>query len=220
MPLLPILIIIIILIVSFESGGWEALTAVGTIGVALLAIWGEWITEFLAGPKINIKLRNIEGNPTTRTNGIKTIYYHLSVVNERNWSLAKRVNIFCTTILRKFPNKEFLREPIIRSMPLEWSYSEIYGGAYRNIKTEDLCNLGFLDEKSGRFEINLLFCPNNVNKFIIPQEIVRLEFMAEGDNFSQKIPYYLEIVWDGEWIFDGEKMRDHLKIMEIQNLNQ
>jgi hypothetical protein len=56
--------------------------AIGTIAVAVLAIWGDRIIDFLNPPKAHIVLHNIDGRKEGGpTQGGTVISYHLKVVN-------------------------------------------------------------------------------------------------------------------------------------------
>ena len=63
----------------------EALTAFGTIAVAVVAIWGDWLKSKLAPQKLALEL-DPEAEPVTYTNGVRGIFRHLKVVNLRPWT--------------------------------------------------------------------------------------------------------------------------------------
>lgn len=68
--------------------------AVGTVGVCILAIWGNRIRSCIAGPKLEFRLHNPRGDLTWRRNGTSAIYHHLKIENKRDWSPARHVRIF------------------------------------------------------------------------------------------------------------------------------
>src|SRR2546425_6370564 len=83
-------------------------TAIGTVAVAVLAIWGDWFKARLAGPRIRLALRDARGDLTVRANGKKTIYYHVTVTNQRTWSPAKAVRILVAGVFQnKAPRPHF-----------------------------------------------------------------------------------------------------------------
>jgi hypothetical protein len=97
------------------SSIWGALTALGTICVCILAIWGDWFRAFFAGPKLKLVPYNLRGELTYLNPGnIPVIYYHLKVENERSWAPARNVRVLLVGLLRRLPNGEFKRkDPIL-----------------------------------------------------------------------------------------------------------
>ena len=63
----------------------EALTAFGTIAVAVVAIWGDWLKSKLAPQKLALEL-DPEAEPVTYSNGVRGIFRHLKVANLRPWT--------------------------------------------------------------------------------------------------------------------------------------
>lgn len=76
----------------------QLLTAIGTITVAIIAIWGDWIKIRLTPPKLKIVSLNTRGELTSFSNGTRVIFYHLKVVNSRPWSIAKNCKVLLKSI--------------------------------------------------------------------------------------------------------------------------
>ena len=88
-----------------------------------------------------------------------------------------------------------------------------------NIDTNDISDLGFLDEKGGPFKLSLYIYPNNFRGSISANGAMRVSLIASADNFtSKKSPYNLEIAWDVEWSPNPEEMQKHLVIKEVGKL--
>jgi hypothetical protein len=79
----------------------QAFIALGTVVVAILAIWGERIRALIAGPNLEFKLHNPRGNLTERQNGRRTLYYHIKIENKRRWALARRVRVLLVGIAKR-----------------------------------------------------------------------------------------------------------------------
>ena len=62
-----------------------SLSAIGTLLVAIVAIWGDWVRAKLAPPKLTIEKHNFKGSLTNFSSGQKVIFYHLKVINHRYW---------------------------------------------------------------------------------------------------------------------------------------
>lgn len=196
----------------------QVFIAVGTVAVAILAIWGEKIRDWMAGPRLEFKLHNARGDLTTRQDGQRTIYYHVKIENKRRWSIARRVRILCTTISKKAPGGSFVQESLIAPVQLTWVFSSFHE-LLPNVATDDICDLGFLNENSNQFRnqfrLSLYMYPNNFRGFISANEAMRVSLIASADNFTSKSPYVLEISWDGNWSSNLDEMRKHLVIKEV-----
>lgn len=193
----------------------QVFIAIGTVAVAILAIWGEKIRDWMAGPRLEFKLHNARGDITTRQDGLRTIYYHVKIENKRQWSPARRVRILCTAISKKAPDGSFVQEPLIIPVQLTWAFPSFHE-LLPNIATDDICDLGFLDENSRQFRLSLYIYPNNFRGFISANEAMRVSLIASADNFTSKSPYVLEISWDGNWNSNLEEMQKHLVIKEFR----
>ena len=59
----------------------EGFTAFGTVAVAVLAIWGDWVRSILAPLKLTIIKHNFSGDQTTFTPPerppVRVMFYHL-----------------------------------------------------------------------------------------------------------------------------------------------
>lgn len=71
--------------------------AVGSIAVAILAIWGDSIRTRFAGPKLSLVSHNIRGSVIPLGNGKRSIFYHLKVMNARKSVRATN----CRVLLKK-----------------------------------------------------------------------------------------------------------------------
>jgi len=192
----------------------QILIAIGTIAVAILAIWGGKFRDWLAGPKLELKLHNVHGDLTTRQDGQRTIYYHLKIENKRPWAPARRVRVLCTAISKKAPDGSFVKERLIIPVQLTWAFPSFHE-LLPNVVRDDICDLGFLDENNKQFILSLYIYPNNFRGFVLSNEAMRVSLIASADNFTSKSPYILEVSWDGKWFSDLEEMRKHLVIKEV-----
>jgi len=55
--------------------------ALGTLSVAILAIWGDWVRSRLAGPRLSLVPQNFRGTFMRRKNNAGVIFYLLRVKN-------------------------------------------------------------------------------------------------------------------------------------------
>ena len=104
----------------------KVFSAVGTVSVAVLAIWGDKVRAAIAGPKLELKLQNERGNLTVRANQTRTIYYHLKLTNKRKWSPAKHVRMLVTDIEKKRADGTYFPEPLVAPLQLAWAFPQFH----------------------------------------------------------------------------------------------
>ena len=194
--------------------GWAAwLTAVGTLAVAILAIWGDWIRDRVAGPKLELALRNDHGDLNPRNDGTREIYYHIAVNNRRRWSPASAVRLLVVGLARRRPDGSYLAEPLVTPLQLTWAFPTFHE-LFPTVAVSDTCDFGAVDESSGRFRLSTYIFPNNFRGFIEGGEAMRVTVVAEAHN-GRSEPLVLEVSWDGQWFPDLDEMRRHLVIRPI-----
>ena len=192
----------------------EALVAIGTIAVAVLAIWGDWFREKLGmGPKLGLRVRDTQGSLTSRGDERRVIYYHLIVENKRRWALARGVQVMITQIWRQAAGGNFKAEDLAARLPLTWQFPQ-FNPVNPNIRDSRLCDLGFVIEGEDHFRPSLYFYPNNFGGFVRAGDTVRFGLEVRAENFTSESPHVIEVSWDGQWTEDIDKMKLHLDISD------
>jgi hypothetical protein len=192
----------------------EFLVAVGTISVAIVAIWGDWFKHRFAAPKLSMKLRDTKGNPTTM-NGHSVMYYHLIVENRREWAIARGVQVMLTGIWRRVADGSYKPEILAAELPLTWSYPQI-NPLNPSIKKAKRCDFGLLQQEDLVFKPSLYIYPNNFKGYVRANESVRFSIEIQADNYSSQKPYLFQVDWDGTWANDLSEMEKHLVVQEIK----
>jgi len=190
----------------------EIFTAIGTVAVSILAIWGDWFRSRLAGPRLELSLRSMTGDMTLSSYGKRMLYYHLLVQNKRSWSPAKSVRVLVTQLSKRGPDGEYHWEEIIGSLQLQWAYPQ-YHELLPTITSEETCDLGSLQE-SGLFRLATYISPNNFQGFVGPNESMRVTVIAIAHN-AQSQPLELQVSWNGTWSTNSDEMRKHCVVKEI-----
>lgn len=103
----------------------QALTAVGTIAVAAVAIWGGWIRAHLVPPNLTLKAHNLRGRATVFSNGPPAIFYHLKVVNHRSWVPARNCRVLLKHVTKRSPSGNFMPTASSMPTPFIWAPAEI-----------------------------------------------------------------------------------------------
>lgn len=191
------------------------LTAIGTVAVAIMAIWGDKIRDFIAGPYLVVEPRNFRGELTKYNDGRPAIFYHLSVKNKRHWSPARNVRVLLIGILKKKADGSFYRVNTFVPQQLTWSPSESHQ-LFPTICKEDIVDFGRV--VPGDFRICIYTTPNNFEGYIETNSTIRVELAIVADNFYSRKHDIFEISWDGTWTEDLEEMATHLVIKQIKKV--
>ncbi len=204
---------------------WPAwLTAIGTVAVAILAIWGDLVRSWIAGPMLELVPHNLQGESTTLRVPVDSpdqfatalefpaVYFHLKVVNKRPWAPARNVRVLLAGILRRNEDGEFQREPVNVRQQLTWAPAEFSEVTPVIVRDRDL-DLGRLIETG--FTITTYATPNNFRGIVHPGGTIRVELEILADNYLSRRQYIYEITWDGQWAHNAEQLRGHLMIREV-----
>ncbi|MGD2165640.1 MAG: hypothetical protein PVH50_08925 [Anaerolineae bacterium] len=192
----------------------ESFVAGGTILVAVLAIWGDWIREKLGvGPKLRLRVRDTKGNLTFRGDGRRVIYYHLIVENQHPWALAKGVQVMITGIWRRAAGGNFKAEDLAARLPLTWQFPHS-NPVTPNLRESRVCDLGFIVEGDDEFKPSLYIRPNNFKGDVEANDAVKFGLEIRADNFTSKSPHVVAVSWDGKWTSDLDEMSIHPDITD------
>jgi hypothetical protein len=192
-------------------------TAIGTVSVAVLAIWGDFFRYKFARPKLELWLNNPRGDLTSRANKTLAYFFHLKVRNRRQWSPARSVRVQLKRIARGRPDGSFLGEPLVYPLPFIWTPMELREFE-RTITNTETCDFGFLDQNADKFMLSTLLIPNNFQGYVRRDEAIRVHIVAFGQDGSSSKPLFLEIAWDGVWTADKDAQQKHLVIKPIASL--
>lgn len=191
-------------------------TAVGTIVVAILAIWGDVIRAKFAGPKLSLLSHNLRGSVVPQLNGSRAIFYYLIVVNSRSWARAKNCRVVLQKIWRKLPNGAFREVPLTTPATFAWSPSETTP-PYITLVKEQILAFGIVIEGQDHFRPVLLFILENFQGFVRANEIVRFGLEIVSDDFVSSHLQVFEVAWNGHWNDNLDVMAQNLQIQEVTN---
>lgn len=191
----------------------QVLVAFGTIVVAVVAIWGDYLRMLFGAPQLKLRLLNPEGEPTKYDDGRDVRYYHLAVSNDRSWAPAKNVVVHITFMERLGPDGQWQPAMYGGPIPLVWQFGQFYAGL-PSIGRERICDFGRIAE-GGEFRLKTQFNPNNVDSTVGANKRMRVHLEAVSDN-AQSNPLVVEVAWDGLWSLDTKAMGNHLIIKEAK----
>jgi hypothetical protein len=192
----------------------DALVAIGTLAVAILAIWGDWFRNKLAAPRLTLQLRDTKGHLTSQQDGQKVIYYHLVVENKRKWAMARGVQVMLEGVWRRAADGTFKADTLAIELPLTWAFPQL---SPLNPKVSDrkTCDFGCLAERERQFKPSLYVYPNNFMGYVAPNQAVRYRIRVVADNLTSGKAIVVEVSWDGQWSSDMTEMERHLVVKEV-----
>ena len=200
----------------------EIATAVATVAVAIIAIWGEKVRAWLAPPKLKVEIHTPRGSPTRLTmagavdpsGGVRTMYYHLRVVNLRPWLTVQNCRVLLKAVSRRRPDGSFLQ--VHMPVPAQFVWSNEGDTPQRVVVTRSsVLDFGYLSEGDASFVPCLHVYANNSNFAVGKGEAVRYQLDLDASNLPSRHAQTFEVSWDGEWDFEPEKMQQHLVIREV-----
>jgi hypothetical protein len=192
----------------------DLFVAIGTVAVAILAIWGDWFRDKLVAPKLIIQLKDSQGHLTTLQNGQKAIYYHLTIINKRKWVIARGVQVMLEGVWLKAADGTFKAESLASELPLVWTFPQ-FSPLAPNISDQKNCDFGHLSENEMVFKPELYIIPNNFRGYVTPNQTVRYSLRVKAENFTSGKTIVFEVSWDGNWSNDMAEMERHLVVKEI-----
>ena len=193
----------------------QGFVAIGTVAVAVLAIWGNFFKYKIAAPKLSIVPSNLRGTVTSFTNGSRVIYYHLKVVNSRPWSTAHNCQVILKSIAKRLPNGTFNNVPLPVCPSFVWAPAQITPPLI-DLSTEQ--TFDFVNLVQGDTKVNpvLTFYPNNFDGFIRQNECFRFSLEINAEGFKSSKLSVFEVAWNGQWTDNLDNMSNNLTIREIK----
>jgi len=195
---------------------WEiifsGLTAFGTLAIAALAIWGDWIRTRLFRGELSLEM--YEDSVTLANQPPNRIYYyHLKVVNRRRWRRADNCRVLLKALSRRAPNGVF--QPVPMPVPLQfiWAPENVTPSAI-TIHHEEILDFGLVREGNPRFEPRLYWIPNHFTGFVGANEAIRYSLQIVSDAYVSKTYQVFEVAYDGVWDPVPAQMAMHLTIDE------
>lgn len=206
-----------------------ALGSIGSILVAIIAIWGEWIRSMFLGPQLSLVPHNFRGNVTTATEtDIRTgsiirkytvIYYHLRVENSRRWAVAKNCRVLLREVYKREPNGEFRRLPLVVPLHYVWSPAE-WSPALKSVSDNEVLDFGSISEISNRFNPKFYVTSANFEGYVKANEVIRYGLSIVADNFVSPNLQIFEVGWNGKFSENLDEMSRNLNIKEVTDMNK
>lgn len=196
----------------------QIVSALVSLIVGIIAIWGDWIRSKFSPLKLKIEPQNLNGELTLAVNGpntAKVYYYHLKLVNQSNWQIARHCRVLLTGMYKKDTTGAFIYTNFNALHPFEWTPAE-EGKEYVDITDSHVFDFGRISENSNSFIISTKRYPNNFKGILYPNETIRYCLKIDAVGFRQKKHQIFEVTWNGQWSDDEDIMKHNVVIKEIK----
>jgi hypothetical protein len=191
------------------------LTGIGTLAVAVVAVWGAELKAWLHPPKAAIEVQNLLGEYTHFGDNRPVVFYHLKVVSRRRFAPLRNCRVLLAALWRRSKAGRFEPAPMPVPFQLAWAPSESTP-ALMTIQSEQPFDLGFLrsptTEEVGRFQPALYHLPFDFRGFVLAGEAVRYALRVEADGMVDGHTRLVQISWDGQWSDDLGQLATHLSV--------
>ena len=185
----------------------DALAALGTVAVAIMAIWGERIRASLAPPKAALQLHTPHGAPALMRipgvgmpgGGKPAHWYHLKVVNDRPWLTIQNCRVLLRGVRRRVADGSYSEVAFPVPFPYIWSGLEPAPDLVTIAREPRVVDFGALIEGEDAFKPRLVGGPNLFDGFVRKGEAVRYELVVDASNFPAGKPQVFEVTWEGEY---------------------
>lgn len=193
----------------------QLLVAIGTLILAVVALFGDWLKHALAflRPSLHLSLL-ADGELTKLRDGQKAWFFHLKVTNRRRWTEARGARVVVIALYRyNHDSGEWAQEHLSGPLQLTWRFPqlnplEVAFGPARE------CDLGFLPQ-SEPFELSLYVRPHSFDHIVRSGESILVAVQAIATNAESRA-LWLRIDWDGQWSESREEVSKHLRISPVE----
>lgn len=214
-------------ICSGDTSWTDVLTAVGTVGAVVVALFGYFLPK-LFPPKLRIAIADAKGVHQAvrlieqggaipaRARDAVARYYHVRVSNERRWTKAHNVQVMLLRIEQE-TTAGWVETWAGGGIPLIWQHQDMLGSV-RNVGPPGYADLFNVLHNVGAQALQLTpkFGPLGVQlKF--EQCVLRLTLQAQSDEADSR---HLVLIarWDGKWQDGATEMAQHLRLELAANM--
>src|SRR6267143_1148957 len=152
----------------------QGAVAAGTLALAVLAIWGDFVRSILASPQLYVRLNSVEGELTYLSDGQPIRYYHVAVGNGRRWAPARNVRVFLRRLERPGPDGNWQPAMASTLIPLTWQFPQFVPESVTTVGPDRLCDFGAVTKQGvPLFRLTPEFEPNNFRGTLVGGERLR-----------------------------------------------
>jgi hypothetical protein len=188
------------------------LTALGSVAVFAVAIWGDWIKAQLFPISLSIASGRLTDNPVQLNTGRHAWFYHLPVRNERRFPSASQVQLLMLSLEQINPITGVPSLLFSEPLPMWWQRGEVLP-VMRTVGPEAIAVIFYVTDPPSQFTFTPLVKVSHFPPSFTRAVTLRLTVQAraiEGDSAAVR----LRIEWDGGWSPNSSQMTNHLAIKQ------
>jgi hypothetical protein len=190
--------------------------AVGTILVAIAAIWGDRLTSWLNPARARIELHDIKGTKEIDAGwGGQIVRYHLKVANKTRWKILYNCRVLLAEVYRKDSSGTFQRDPFPVPRQFIWAPADLSPIAVTVSKKVRIFDFGALSLSEAKFRPCLYPQGGELHAEVERDEAVRYRLEVVADNLQRHQSQLFEVAFDGTCSDDLDELSRHLVIREI-----
>ena len=201
----------------------NCLTAIGTIAVAIVAIWGDYLKDLLFRPALTLSL--LEEPLDFIPMDCPRFYVHLRLRNTpcSRWRKAgaRSCRVMLIAIQKKLQDGTFNTQWLPVPHQLTWAPSEM-PPLQRDVspEQEEILDLGFLkrsQDHGGSFRPQSYVLVHGYEErcCVRAGETTRYVLDVLADNWKSQRTQVFEVSWDGHWDNDPAVMQQHLRVSDV-----
>ena len=191
----------------------NAVLAAGVIGIALIAVFGDWFRQMIFPARLNVEILDKNGELTILDSGHHVIYYHLRIINTKS-IIVRNCRVFLKKIQKRQANGQFDDLPMSVPTRFIWTPSETSPEGV-DIVTEQVVDFGYIIDNAKEFKPTVTPIYNSFKGNLAQNEsfIYYIEIIA--DNYRSRKLIGIEVSWDGKWPENLNDMHRSLVIKKI-----
>jgi len=148
---------------------------------------------------------------TAGTPGLRVIYYHLRIKNEKQCNVAYNCRVVLKKISKKIPSEQTFKElPLSVPPRFFWAPAET-SPQLIDFVNDQILDFGFIVENSGIFTPAITPRFNNFQGDLKKDESFQYVIEIVSNNSKPK-QYTIEVFWDGRWDSNLNNMAKSFKI--------
>jgi len=217
-------------VLSSGGTGWvlglvfDGLVALGTIGLAIVAVFQDRIRDRLARPRVRIKphpgkhclkcpLRNLAGDE------IPAYWFGLAVTNEKPSRPARECTVLLEDMYRwNQTNHRWERNQPPIPYPYIWAPGHLMRSSV-TIRRTEVFDFGKIIKQptsaEPEFMPELLYRANSYDPALRQGQTGLYVLRVEAEHLAQGLRQVWQVSWDGIWNDDENEMGKHVEMIEI-----
>jgi hypothetical protein len=145
------------------------------------------------------------------------MYFHLKVVNSRDYVPARDCRVLLTAIKRRRPDGKTF-EPVPMPVPVQFVWSPLGESPQNAVVTKQrVFDFGYVVENGTKFVPAFYTQLNNFEGFVLKDQVLRFYLEIDAANFASRSSQIFEVGWNGQWDEAPDKMRHNLVISEVKD---